>query len=284
MRFDVTYRYELREGQAQLHPADSGAALCRLCNGNRLFSTLFSDTADGRHAEVIVDLDLRDVGFSGSAGGPSSQRPFAAVLGCSDARVPIELIFNEGPNDLFVLRVAGNGLGTEVLGSLKYAVDYLGGSLRLIVVLGHSGCGAVTTAVDVFLQPAKYLPLATKHSLRSIVDRLLVVVQAAARQLLRTFGHEVESHPGFREALIEASIMTNAALAAYSIQQELGSPALRAVYGVYVLETRHVWAPGPGGTEGPSLAAPPGDASQFAEFTEAVVRSDRIRRLLGPSG
>ena len=66
-------------------------------------------------------------------------RPFAAVLGCSDARVPIELIFNEGPNDLFVIRGAGNGLGSEVLGSLKYAVEHLGGSLKVVVVLGHSG-------------------------------------------------------------------------------------------------------------------------------------------------
>ena len=61
----------------------------------------------------------------------AKQRPFAAILGCSDARVPVELIFNEGPNDLFVIRVAGNGLGTEVLGSLKYAVENLGGSLSL---------------------------------------------------------------------------------------------------------------------------------------------------------
>ena len=82
--------------------------------------------------------------------GPK-QRPFAAVLGCSDARVPIELIFNEGPNDLFVIRVAGNGLGSEVLGSLKYAVEHLGGSMKIVAVLGHSGCGAVSSAVDVYL-------------------------------------------------------------------------------------------------------------------------------------
>ena len=75
------------------------------------------------------------------------------MLGCSDARVPIELIFNEGPNDLFVVRVAGNGLGGEVFGSLSYAVEHLGGSLKLVVVLGHSGCGAVSAAVDAVLNP-----------------------------------------------------------------------------------------------------------------------------------
>jgi carbonic anhydrase len=182
-----------------------------------------------------------------------------------------------------VLRVAGNGLGTEMLGSLKYAVDHLSDSLRLIVVLGHSGCGAVTTAVDVFLDPAKYLPLATKHGLRSIIDRLLVVVQASSRGLLRTFGADVARHPRYRQALAEASIATNAALAAYSIEQELGatdSKRLRAVYGVYLLETRTVWAPDPADIEGPALAAPPQEATKFVEFGETIVRSDRIRSLL----
>ena len=88
------------------------------------------------------------------ATGAPKQRPFAAVLGCSDARARIELIFNEGPNDLFVVRVAGNGLGNDVLGSLRYAIDHLRGSLRLVVVLGHSGCGAMSAAVDSFLEPA----------------------------------------------------------------------------------------------------------------------------------
>ena len=135
------------------------------------------------------------VSSSGGAGAPK-QRPFAAILGCSDARVPIELIFNEGPNDLFVIRIAGNGLGTEVLGSLKYAVEHLGGTLKLIVVLGHSGCGAITTAVDVFLNPGDYLALATKHSLRSILDRSLLVVQASANKLNSVFGPDAAAQSG----------------------------------------------------------------------------------------
>ena len=110
------------------------------------------------------------------------------MLGCSDARVPVELIFNEGPNDLFVVRVAGNGLGSDVLGSLRYAIENLRGSLRLVVVLGHSGCGALSAAVDTFLQPAGYLPLATNHALRGILDRQLIVVQATARRLTSAFG------------------------------------------------------------------------------------------------
>src|SRR5262249_9712281 len=157
-----------------------------------------------------------DFGLVAGDAGPPRQHPFAAVLGCSDARVPVELIFGEGPNDLFVVRVAGNMLGTEVLGSIKYAVDQLGHSMKLVVVLGHSGCGALTSAVDVFLNPAVYLPLATKHSLRAILDGLLVVVQGAAKKFQEVFGPDVVHRPGYRAALIEASIVTNAALAAYS--------------------------------------------------------------------
>jgi carbonic anhydrase len=231
----------------------------------------------------VVPVDARDLGLLPGETGAPRQRPFAAILGCSDARVPVELIFNEGPNDLFVIRVAGNGLGTEVLGSLKYAVDYLGGSLKLIVVLGHSGCGALTAAVDMFLNPSDYLQLATKHSLRNILDRLLIVVQTSATKLLGTFGPDIARRPGYRQALIEASIVTNAALGAHSIQQELGTSdptGLAAAYGVYLLETREVWTPHPGKTNGIGLAPAPRDAAGFVELANAIVKSDRIASLI----
>ena len=214
------------------------------------------------------------------------QRPFAAVLGCSDARVPIELIFNEGPNDLFVVRVAGNGLGSDVIGSLRYAIDHLGDSLRLIVVLGHSGCGALSAAVDAFLDPVGYLPLAADHALRNILDRLFIVVQASARKLARTFGSDVARHQRYRETLIEMAIATNAALAAFTVQQELhglDANGLRAVYGVYLLESREVWAPG-GGTDRPAgLADPPSDTADFVKFGDALASSRRIASLLAPT-
>ena len=117
--------------------------------------------------------------------------------------------------------------------------------MKLIVVLGHSGCGAITAAVDVFLNPGDYLTVATSHSLRNILDRSLLVIQASANKLLSTFGSDFARNRGYRQALIEASIVTNAALAAYSIQQEFETSEqteVRAVYGVY-LETREVWAP-----------------------------------------
>jgi carbonic anhydrase len=277
---DITYRYEARDTPARPRPLDSISALGRLNDGNRAFAALLEESTT-EHVERIISVDSRDLGL-GDTNFPK-QRPFAAILGCSDARVPVELIFNEGPNELFVIRVAGNGLGTEILGSLKYAVDNLRGSLKLIVVLGHSGCGALTTAVDVFLNPSHYLPLVTMHSLRRILDALLVVVQASARRLQSAFSPEISHHPRYREALIESSIVTNAALAAYSIQQEFGAndlAELQTVYGVYLLDARQVWAPRVSDMKGIGLAAAPRDTEGFMELGNAILQSDRIRSLL----
>ena len=284
---DITYRYEAQDTPARPRPLDSVAALHRLNEGNRAFAALLEGAPDGSpRVQQVISVDPRDLGLLSDDAGLPKQRPFAAVLGCSDARVPIELIFNEGPNDLFVIRVAGNGLGAEVLGSLKYAVEQLSGSLKLIVVLGHSNCRAITAAADVFLNPAEYLPFATKHSLRNILDGLLVVVQACARRIQGVFGPDVLRHPGYRKALIEAAIVTNAALDAYSIQQEFGAkdPAgLQAVYGVYLLETRHVWAPRSGELKETGLAAAPRDPAGFIELGNAILQSGRIASLLQAS-
>jgi len=281
---DIIYRYEARDTPARPLPPDSDAAFQRLNDGNRAFAALLEKLSDeSAVVQRIIPVDPRDLGLLSSTTGIPKQRPFAVVLGCSDARVPVELIFGEGPNDLFVIRVAGNGLGTEVLGSLKFAVDHLGESLKLIVVLGHSGCGAVTAAVDIFLNPTNYLPLATRHSLRNILDALLVAIDATARKLQVAFGSNITRHPGYRDALIEASIITNAALGAHSIQQDFGSEnklGLRAVYGVYLLETREVWTAGLGTINGNGLAAAPQDVSGFVELGDAIVRSTRITSLI----
>ena len=78
----------------------------------------------------------------------AGQEPFAIVVGCSDSRVPVEIVFDQGLGDLFVTRVAGNIVAPSQLGSLEYAVHVLG--TRLIVVVGHSGCGAVQATIDWF--------------------------------------------------------------------------------------------------------------------------------------
>ena len=280
---EFTYRYGDR-ASLRTRPADADAARLRLDAGNRTFASLLDTLAtDGGAARYTIDVDPEDLGLLSDA-GPPRQRPFAAVLGCSDARVPVELIFGEGPNDLFVVRVAGNGLGGDVLGSLRYAIEHLQGSLRLIVILGHSGCGAISAAVDTFLDPAGYLALATNHAIRGILDRQLIVVQATARRLVSAFGTDVTMRKRYREALLEASVVTNAALAAFTVQQELyglDTCDLRAVYGVYILQSRRVWTPtaDPGSQEG-GLAEPPKDADGFLRFGEAVIQSDRIVSLL----
>lgn len=281
---EITYRYDGRDAATRQRPTDAEAACERLDEGSRTMAALFGGLKDGAGtAHRIISVDPRDLGLSAREGGAPAQRPFAAILGCSDARVPVELIFNVGPNDLFVVRVAGNGLGAEVLGSLKYAVDHLGGSLRLIVVLGHSGCGAVSAAVDVFLEPQAYLSFADKHALRSIVDRLLLVVHAAAKRMAAAWGADVAQRPGYRKALIEAAIVSNAALAAHTIQQEIGSTdaqGIRTAYGVYVLAERNVWAPRSEGGSSQGLAYPPADGAAFERFADAVVRSKRIAAIL----
>lgn len=276
---DITYRYDGSASDSRPMPVDAEAARLRLAAGSRTIAALL-DGEPHDEARHVIHLDPRDLGLGG---GAPAQRPFAAVLGCSDARVPVELIFNEGPNDLFVVRVAGNGLGGEVLGSLKYAVDHLGESLKLIVVLGHSGCGAVSAAVDVFLDPRSYLAVAANHALRGILDRILVVIQASTKALATAFGSDVTTRAGYRAALIESVCVTNAALAAHTLQQHLGpvaSEGLRAAYGVYLLETRAIWAPRDGSEECEGLAWPPEDVAGFDGFATAVVRSTRIRALL----
>src|SRR6516162_1759749 len=188
---EIIYRYRSPSAPTRPRPRDAEAARLRLSDGNHAFATLLDGLSQGAgRARRVIDIDPRDLGLLEEHSAPP-QHPFAVVLGCSDARVPVELIFNEGPNDLFVVRVAGNGLSPEVLGSLKYAVENLGGSLKLIAVLGHSGCGALTAAVDLFLTPGDYLTLATEHSLRSILDRMLLVVQTSAAKLIDVFGATV---------------------------------------------------------------------------------------------
>ena len=281
---EITYRYRAGDVFTHTRPADPGAACERLDEGNRSFAALLDGLNEGSGTVGrVISVDPRDFGTSADEQQTPVQQPYAAVLGCSDARVPVELIFNEGPNDLFVVRVAGNGLGPEVLGSLKYAAEHLSSSMRLVVVLGHSGCGAVTSAVDVFLSPARYLPLATDHALRAILDRLLIQVQASATRLQAAFGSDVTRLPGYREALIESSILLNAALSAYSVQESLGGDAangLQARYGTYVISTRRIWAPRAGSTDCDGLAQPPKDAAGFAALAEAILRSQRLRELL----
>jgi carbonic anhydrase len=106
------------------------AALARLMEGNRRF-------ADGRSQRPRADRTRRKELTKG-------QQPFAAIIGCSDSRVPPEIVFDQGMGDIFVVRTAGNVLDDIVLASIEYAVEHL--HVKLIMVMGHTKCGAVTAA------------------------------------------------------------------------------------------------------------------------------------------
>jgi carbonic anhydrase len=101
----------------------------------------------------------------------TGQRPFAAVLGCSDSRVPVEIVFDQGLGDLFVIRVAGNIVAPSQIGSVEFAAEQFG--TRLVVVLGHSQCGAIQTTISQLRRP----PETQSRNLRSIVDLVRPAVQ-----------------------------------------------------------------------------------------------------------
>jgi len=104
----------------------------------------------------------------------ADQAPFAIVLGCSDSRVPAELVFDQGFGDLFVIRVAGNIVAPSQVGSVEFGAAKFG--TKLVVVMGHSQCGAITAAVEELLDGTK----PESRNLRSIVDRVMPSVQTVA--------------------------------------------------------------------------------------------------------
>jgi carbonic anhydrase len=272
---DVVYRFGSEPEGGERRPATAGRAQQLLESGNRDFSRLFDPDRDPTSPAVIT-VAAGDLGFDAAPGGILAHEPFAAVVGCADARVPIELVFGRAVNDLFVLRVAGNVLGAEVIGSLDYAFQNLP-SLRLVVVLGHTSCGAVTAAVDAYLNPASYLGLSAEHQLRAIVDQLFPAIRLGHAAMLRNWGPDAAGNDGFVAALVDTSIALNAAIMASSLRSELAGYGLDEVasrFGVYDLGTHGVGAPaeGPDGGRLLGLTEPPGDAEGFTALADAYTR------------
>src|SRR6186713_2233469 len=128
-------------------------ALVRLQEGNRRFADDLRDYKSLKSERRRTELVQR-------------QEPFAIILGCSDSRVPAEFVFDQGLGDLFVIRVAGNIVAPSQVGSVEFAVERFGTSL--VVVLGHSNCGAILATLEQLLQPTEQ----RSPHLRSIVDRV----------------------------------------------------------------------------------------------------------------
>src|SRR4051794_11016790 len=128
-------------------------ALDQLREGNRRF-------ASNQEAGRVLSIPTRGAELTGG------QEPFAIILGCSDSRVPAELVFDQGFGDLFVIRVAGNIVAPSQVGSVEFAAARFG--TRLVVVLGHSQCGAILATVEELQRPNAN----QSHNLQSIVDRV----------------------------------------------------------------------------------------------------------------
>ena len=136
------------------------------------------------------------------------QEPFAVVLGCSDSRVPPEMVFDQGPGGLFIVRVVGNVVTPGALGSIEFAVERLGA--RLVVVLGHTGCGAVQATLEALARPSPTV----SPNLAALVDR----VRPAVEPLLAAPGET--SH----ETLVARAVRANIGRSVERIAQE--SPVL----------------------------------------------------------
>ena len=284
--FDLIYRFDPANVSSQRAPQNWEEARDLLVQGNRDFAEM-TDLNNADRKMRVIPFDPRALGWGISSDGVPAQVPFAAVLGCADARVPTEMIFSKGCNELFVVRVAGNVLGRECLGSLRYAVLHFPATLKLLVVLAHARCGAVTEAVDVYLQPGRYLEIATDYSIRSIEDQILVAVRVAAMSMEMLYGHDVLSKPEIRPALLEAAVILNAAWTAYCLRTEFRTefPDLGVVYGAYDLASRHVRLPlSPPGSlteEEKGLFAPPEDAEGFRELSRRICGSELVQSLIG---
>ncbi len=133
------------------------AALLRLKEGNQRYRSGVS-----QHLEADAIVRSHMIG---------DQTPFAIVLGCSDSRVPAEIVFGQGVGDLFVIRVAGNIVAPSQIGSIEFAAEKFG--TRLVVVLGHSKCGAIEATLEQLEQPSE----SRSPNLFSIVDRIRPAVE-----------------------------------------------------------------------------------------------------------
>lgn len=284
---ELIYRFDPNRAADETRPADSATAIERLLAGNRRLVTLVDQVHQASSgsklaaSQSVVPMDLH-LGLPVQRGVPRAQTPFALVLGCSDARVPVEWVFDQGFNDLFVVRVAGNVVGSDCIGSFQYATRHLEKSVRTVVVMGHTCCGAVTAAVDAYLSPNDYADIAFSHSLRLLADRIMIVVRGAAGAMKRQLGQDVVKHSGYRAALVEAAVYLNAAITAFDLKRELFSQqdaALEVVYGVCNIRTMLVGGhPVAEGTSEPQLLPAPQRADEFGPL------SDQIAQAVGASG
>ncbi len=190
-------------------------ALTRLREGNQRFVQNLAqpDASICRHLEL------------------AAQQPFAIILGCSDARVPAELIFDQGLGDLFVIRVAGNIVAPSQIGSVEFAAEHFG--TRLVVVLGHTQCGAVAATIEQLTKPIEN----QSRNLQSIVDRMRPSIEGLLHSDLRKDPAALALH-GMR-----ANVGVSVSHLRYSspvLEKLIRNDGLRIVGAQYSVETGEV--------------------------------------------
>lgn len=284
---DYIYRFDPNNPSAKPQPPDAAAAKLALEAGNRTFSqwmeSCSASTSPPSGSRFVVMCNAWEMGVGRAANTLPKPTPFAVVVGCSDPRVPTEMLFGQGFNDLFVIRVAGNVLGNECLGSIDFALSALRESVKVLVVLGHSGCGAVTGAVDAYLQPPRFWSKAISPNLRAIEQRIFVAVREAANGLEHVWGVDFRQQAGFREALIDAAVGINAAQAAFDLRQEVeraGATEIEVLYGVYNLVTHQVSSPAHAGeAAGPAASQLDFAPTNHDEFHRlAIIAAEQVLR------
>jgi carbonic anhydrase len=190
-------------------------ALQRLRDGNRRF------VSNVRSHDSLASETRRTEVAAG-------QEPFAIILGCSDSRVPAEIVFDQGLGDLFVIRVAGNIVAPSQIGSVEFAAERYG--TRLVVVLGHSQCGAILATIDELARPT----VKQSRNLHSIVDRVRPAVEPLLQSGLHTDPH----------ALVRDAVRANVCISARHLrhgsdvlEQLIDEQGLAVVGAEYSLET-----------------------------------------------
>ncbi|HEU4531555.1 MAG TPA: carbonic anhydrase, partial [Steroidobacteraceae bacterium] len=193
-------------------------ALTRLRDGNRRFAS------DTRSRESLTTQAHRDA-------VATAQTPFAIILGCSDSRVPAEIVFDQGLGDLFVIRVAGNIVAPSQVGSVEFAAARFG--TRLVVVMGHSQCGAVLATLEELRRPNEN----QSRNLAAIVDR----VRPAVAGLLHT--NLVHDHDALVKEAVRANIRASTNHLRHGsqvLEQLIKEEGLVIVGAEYSLETGEV--------------------------------------------
>lgn len=281
---DIIYRYDPFAPVVPRSVPDARSALDRLIEGNQRFAEIVETMQKRTMGEdspepVVIPVCPVSLGLPLYRGAVPNQAPFAVILGCSDARVPTETVFDQWFNDLFVLRIAGNVLGAECLGSLHYAVKNLEESLKLVVVLGHSKCGAVQAAVDTYLSPRNFADIAYTFALRSLVDQIQIAVRGSDNALKQLAGPSITRDPDYRALLVATTVYVNAAVSALELRRELRLRGSRqtVVHGAYEFETLRVQSlPGPIAESAGSsfrLRKAPADPEELIAYASETVQA-----------